>query len=278
MQTDVFTSLISQNAPMTALGRLAGAGYIHEKTGYLDWRVLGQYAVVYVLEGQGQYQDANGLASWVDTGDWLLLFPELAHRYGPGHFGRWTEFHVIFEGKPFDTWREAGVLDSSQPIYKLRPIADWAKKLTAITEANIKGTVAVARLLALLTEAAATRTLVTTPPPNISWLGQARHLLETELNTDLAMSEVARQIGVSYETFRKTFAQQTGASPAGYRAAKRLDAARALLLHTAMTSRQIADSLGYPDEFYFSKRFKQTTGLSPRQYRQSSAGPSVQKS
>jgi AraC-like DNA-binding protein len=271
MATDIFTQIVSHEEPMTALGRLAGAGYIHHKTGYLPWRVLGRYALVYVLEGTGKYQDANGLASEIEPGSLMLLFPELAHRYGPGVTGTWAEFHVIFEGKPFDDWREAGVLDSRQPIYRLAPVEDWQTRLVGmIGDGQTVGTVSVARLLALLTEAAATRDTRVTSAERHPWIGKAQFLLMTELNQEKPMAEIARHLGVSYETFRKVFEQQTGVSPARYRASKRLEAARALLLHTDMTCRQIADSLGYPDEFYFSKRFKQFAGLSPRTFRRAS--------
>lgn len=265
MRTDVYTPVIAPDSPMTALGRLAGGGFIHQKTGYLPWRVLGQYALVYVLEGRGQYQDANGLISEIAAGDLLLLFPELAHRYGPGSRGTWTELHMIFEGRMFEEWRDIGLLDSSRPLYHLEPVEQWQARFLEI--APDSGIVAVSRLLTVLTEAAATRSITETPSPLLPWLTHARNLLETELSEERPMTEVAAHLSLSYETFRKAFEQQVGISPARYRAGKRMDAARALLLHTPMTSRQIADSLGFPDEFYFSKRFKQAVGLSPRDFR-----------
>ena len=172
MKSDVFTQVISPNAPMTALGRLSGAGYIHHKTGYLPWRVLGQYALVYVLEGEGKYQDANDYSQPIAAGDMLLLFPELAHRYGPGQAGTWAEIHVIFEGKPFDAWREAGIFDSAQPIYSLQPVDKWANRLAAMLQIgeDAVGTVAVAHLLTFLTEAAATRAAHPVPAAPLPWL------------------------------------------------------------------------------------------------------------
>lgn len=241
-----------------------GAGYIHQKTGMLDWRVLGRYALVYILEGRGRYQNAGGPAHKVEEGDLLLLFPELAHRYGPGNTGTWAEMHILFEGPAFDLARAGGALDSAQPVCRLQPVTHWQAQLEEAARAE--GLVAVTRLLAFLAEAAATRGggAGTTRLP---WLEAARLLLETELSRELPMFEVAARLGLSYETFRKAFEQQAGVSPARYRAGKRMDAARALLLHTPMTGRQIADSLGFPDEFYFSRRFKQAFGVSPREFR-----------
>jgi len=264
MNTDVFTQLAAPDVPSTAMGRLTGAGYIHRKTGTLDWRVLGRYALVYVLEGRGRFADAGGSVQAVEAGDLLLLFPELAHRYGPGDTGTWAEMHILFEGPAFDLARAGGALDSVQPVCRLEPVGHWQNRLEEAARAE--GMVAVTKLLAILVEAAAMRGSGT-DLARLPWLEAARRLLETDLNRDLSASEVATKLGLSYETFRKAFEQQTGVSPARYRAEKRMDAARALLLHTPMTGRQIADSLGYPDEFYFSRRFKQVSGVSPREFR-----------
>ena len=136
--------------------------------------------------------------------------------------------------------------------------------------ARAEGLVAVTRLLTVLAEAAATRGGAG-GPARLPWLEAARRLLETELSRELPMAESAARLGLSYETFRKAFEQQAGVSPARYRAGKRLDAARALMLHTPMTGRQIADSLGFPDEFYLSRRFKQAFGVSPREFRRHQA-------
>ena len=266
MKPDTYVEVLPHDTPMTSLGRLAGAGYIHRKTGYLRWRVFGSYALVYLLDGQGRYQDASGTAREVTAGDLLVIFPELAHRYGPGRRGEWSEFHVIFEGPAFDLWRGAGLLDASRPVIRLEPVGEWMERLLTVTASPPAQTVAVSRLLTLLSEIAATRG-EEAAPARLPWLDEARHVLGSELSQELSPADVAARLGLGYETFRKAFEQQAGVSPARYRSDRRLGAAQALLLHTQMTGRQIADSLGFRDEFYFSKRFKQHTGLSPREYR-----------
>jgi len=74
---------------------------------------------------------------------------------------------------------------------------------------------------------------------------------------------------MSYETFRKRFLAANGSSPRAYREARRIDAARELLLLTWLTQREIASSLGYSDEYHFSKRFKRATGVAPSTLRAS---------
>jgi transcriptional regulator GlxA family with amidase domain len=73
---------------------------------------------------------------------------------------------------------------------------------------------------------------------------------------------------VSYEQFRKRFQHEVGVSPARYRLQRRVEAARELLRYSPrMTNRQVAETLGFADEFHFSRRFTQITGSTPRDFR-----------
>jgi AraC-like DNA-binding protein len=78
---------------------------------------------------------------------------------------------------------------------------------------------------------------------------------------------------MSYDGFRKRFTRATGLPPARYRGTRLIDRACELMQQGALTDRQIAEQLGFCDEFYFSRRFKQVTGRRPRQFRASLPRP-----
>jgi len=99
------------------------------------------------------------------------------------------------------------------------------------------------------------------------WLAHACTLLEAELTQDIDVRAVACAVGIPHETFRKRFQQHIGVSPARYRAIRRIDAAYAMLQQPGPTTRMIAASLGFSDEFHSWRRFKQITGMSPREFR-----------
>ena len=85
---------------------------------------------------------------------------------------------------------------------------------------------------------------------------------------EVAPAAIARKLGLSYETFRKDFARHTGQPPARYRLHRLIDQARALITERHLSNKQLAETLGFYDEFHFSRHFRQVTGQSPREFRQ----------
>ncbi len=72
-------------------------------------------------------------------------------------------------------------------------------------------------------------------------------------------------LGVAYGRLRKAFALYYGMAPAQYRIRIRIDQACRLLAE-GRPVQNVAEMLGYPDPFAFSKQFRQVTGLPPKRY------------
>ena len=83
----------------------------------------------------------------------------------------------------------------------------------------------------------------------------------------ISFALLARELGVSYTTFRRTFRQQTGVAPAQFQSAVRLNRARDLLSSTDLTVTEIAAQTGFDTVYYFSRAFKKKSGLTPKAYR-----------
>ncbi|BDI31004.1 AraC family transcriptional regulator [Capsulimonas corticalis] len=262
----------------TPLGQITGLGVIRKGTGTERGvlRVYGNYALVYFLEGVGEYCDANGRRHRIVPGDLVLVTPELPHRYTtrPGKY--WSECYVIFDGPVFDLCRAQGVLDAARPIRHLEPVDAWLARLQSVialpaSQSPVEKAAEVSRLLALLMEIYARDSAPPPGPGTPAWLSAAKAALDAELETEIDLPAMARELGVSYETFRKGFQKHYGVSPGLYRTQRRLAVAGSLLKLTTMTHQRIASHLGFSDEFHFSKRFKQIVGVTPREYRR--AGP-----
>ena len=78
------TSLV-QATGNSPLGEITLAGTISKSRGirHDKPRVFGQWALVYLVAGTGRYHDARGTDIPLRAGDVILVFPELAHSYGP---------------------------------------------------------------------------------------------------------------------------------------------------------------------------------------------------
>jgi len=274
MSQSIETRLLFRNDARTPLGRLTMAGFIRNSAGVGSsaMRVLGSYAIVYLLAGSGRYPDVNRRQQRMRAGDLIVIFPEIGHLYGPSASEHWNEFYVVFDGPVFDMWRQVGLLNPSQPVLHTEPIDEWLARLEGALQDPRPLTVAgrtgeICRFLQVLTEIVAPSSPEPTVAPEPAWLARACTLLEADLTQEIDLHSVASEIAMPYETFRKRFQQQVGVSPGRYRATRRIDAACALLQQPDLSMRAIAMSLGFSDEFHFSRRFKQITGLPPREFR-----------
>ncbi|HSI83985.1 MAG: helix-turn-helix domain-containing protein [Candidatus Methylacidiphilales bacterium] len=97
---------------------------------------------------------------------------------------------------------------------------------------------------------------------------KAARALSADLTQCPALEDIARQSGYSRSRFAALFTQQIGSTPRRYQELQRLTRARDLLLYTGQNVQQIAEQLGFSTPFYFSLRFKQHFGQSPRPFRQ----------
>jgi AraC-like DNA-binding protein len=200
-------------------------------------------------------------------GDLIFVYPEIPHGYGPGLDETWSEFYVCFDGPAFDLWREKGLLNPDRPVQHLPRIAHWLAQLEAVVDRRLPDTPEgmlqrVCRLQKFLSDIAEKQEAGPAPTP---WLEEAKHLLME--SPDPHLPAIARNLGMSVETFRKNFAKHTGHPPARYRTIRLIDQARVLIMERGLSNKEIAETLGFYDEFHFSRRFHQITGTSTRQFR-----------
>jgi AraC-like DNA-binding protein len=95
----------------------------------------------------------------------------------------------------------------------------------------------------------------------------------THLDQPLRVPELSRIADVSCSHFFALFKRATGQTPITYFTRARMRRACKLLLETSLSVKEIAASLGYEDEFYFSRLFKSLHQLAPSYYR-AQCGPS----
>lgn len=236
-------------------------------------RRLGSFAAVYLLAGEGRYEDGAGRNRHVGTGDLIMVFPDLPHRYGPPAGGLWDQLYLVFDGPVFELWRSTGLLDDDRPVSRLPADGRWAHRfaeLVFLDQRTTPGAVLrdVTRLQVLISDALAAATAGGTGGDDDQlWLARATALLESELGNPVRLPDVATSLGLSYDGFRKRFRRLAGVTPARFRSQRRLDRACELIIAGGLTDREIAARLGFASESHFSRRFSQLIGSSPREFR-----------
>ncbi|MFB4322976.1 ABC transporter substrate-binding protein [Priestia sp. BR_2] len=89
---------------------------------------------------------------------------------------------------------------------------------------------------------------------------------EHYMDPDLTVKQLALMAQLSTWRFTLIFQELTGKKPLHYVTDLRINRAKELLLRKNEPLRSIAQEVGYTDEYYFSRRFRQITGMSPKQY------------
>jgi AraC-like DNA-binding protein len=92
--------------------------------------------------------------------------------------------------------------------------------------------------------------------------------VEEHYTETISMAHLARISGMSSTHFNRRFQQLLRMTPTQYVRTLRIQVARQLLTTTTRTLTDIATSIGFTDQSHFTKRFRETTGLTPDAYRQ----------
>ena len=236
----------------------------------LDW-----YGLVYVHRGSGTFYNARGSRP-VRAGDLICLFPGVPHAYGPDADERWDEINVDFSGPAFAAWQGPGMLDPDEPVRHLEPIGYWLSRFNelvgSVSRAHGMPTLRdTGKLLELIAHMIADWQPAADKSAN-RWLEEVEAQLdEIPIGREVDFGRIAGSFELGEPAFRKKFRRLTGITPAQYRAKRLIEQACLILEQSNETCRSIARRLGFESEFYFSRRFKQFVGTSPREYRRRSA-------
>jgi len=243
-------------------------------------RIYGAYATVSITRGQGSYRDANGVEQRVTAGDIIFVFPELPHVYAPDPKTTWDEIYTVFDGPVFDFLRSTGLLDSRRPVRRGPPIDYWVERLKYIADSGnaelpTGRTIRIVRFLELLTEILGSESGAVPSEAATQWASNACRLLASDLGSNLRVENISQRMNMGADQFRRKFKREVGMTPVDYRMQKKIEAACRLLSSTTMTHAQIAERLGFSDEYHFSKSFRLYCSEPPRDFRRRTAATNL---
>lgn len=98
---------------------------------------------------------------------------------------------------------------------------------------------------------------------------EAISYIENNLSIQLNLGDIAKKARISSSTLTRQFRKETGMSIGEYIDNLIMLEAEEKLRFSNMSISEISDFYGFCDQFYFSRRFKERYGMSPREYKKS---------
>ncbi len=247
----------------------------HPDDHYFTWdrgRVLTEYQIIYITRGTGVFETEKQMKT-IQEGSIILLFPGIWHRYQPDPETGWDEYWIGFNGRYAQHIMQDNFFSSKHPVLPIGQDEDLLRQFLQVfenvQEANIGYqqviSAATIQLLANIYAATKRKGFEDQKAENIIKTVKC-HLLEN-ISHEVDMTALAEELHVSYSWLRKTFKYFTGLSPHQYHLQLRIQQSRHLLVATSKTIKEIAFLTGFDSQYYFSRIFKQKTGLNPSDFR-----------
>jgi AraC-like DNA-binding protein/quercetin dioxygenase-like cupin family protein len=256
------------------------AGYFPVAKNHLVERQSGAPTtlVILCLRGAGWFRLEDEKHD-VTPGDFVWLPPRRAHAYGAAA-NAWTLAWAHFAGDEVSAWRsllefapdaQAGVV--KLPIDRLDEIA--LDHVHAALERGYALRHQVAAAAALRHSLSAVAQLAIAPRDPRS--AQERvmksiELLRRDWQRPHRLEELATVAGVSVTHFSALFRRLTGFAPIDFLIRLRVQHACRLLDATNLSIQEVAERVGYPDPYYFTRCFRRIMGCAPRIYRKVQKG------
>ncbi len=260
---------ICSNLHVTAIGHFPRAKnhYIRRTKGISD------YILIYCASGKGRI----GLprkTSELQGGQLTLIPAGVPHEYRAHPTAPWSIYWLHFAGSQAEEYAHLLAPNARQPTLQINDSEVfiqqfenlYARVVNAFSDPElIYGSSQLAQTLCLAHRLRTEKNKK--GRQNEQRILSSIRYITTNYATSISLPELAHQAHLSVPQYGALFRRQTGTSPIRYLTRVRLRHACKLLNHSAMQVAEIAYTVGYRDEFYFSRHFSRNIGLSPSAYR-----------
>ncbi len=248
---------------------------LHRTAHEFQWergRILEEFSLMYVAAGSGIFESAHQICTKVHAGDCVILFPGEWHRYKHDKTTGWEEYWVLFGGRMVESWRQDNFIHPKSPLlrkghaYLLSPLFEDMLRLAQQKSGRrpLENAALCQLLIAQLLSA----------PKNPSHseakdnlLHDAGDYLRMHPEDDVDLPKLAKHFGMSYSNFRRSFTRHFGKAPDRFHQDARVARIKQFLIETDLPLKEIAEKLGYSNEFYMMRVFKRHTGVTPTHWR-----------
>jgi AraC-like DNA-binding protein len=234
-------------------------------------RILPEYQLVYITRGRGTF--SAGEKTWnAEPGSAFLVLPGLKHRYRPDTETGWHESWVGFKGSYFNKLAREGFLAEEHIFFTLGlndfvtglfdRIFDEVRRQKPLYQMK-----ACSAVLALLGELLSRSRRQDQPDAYEKIVEKAKYLMASNIYGALNLPSIAGQIGISTSRLNEIFKQFTSMTPYQYYIHIKIHKAGDLLTQEDLSVKEAAWRMGFEDQYYFSRLFKNKTGIVPSEWK-----------
>ena len=229
------------------------------------------YLIHLVLSGRGAYK-VNGETWNLQAGDLFLVKPSQLVLYSADADEPWEYCWVGFNGACANKLVAQLPFTDLAPIHHARDAAALRHALELIyqarglepqDEASMVGYLYLF-IAALMRESLEAEAHATSS--SSQYVLNAIKYIQFNYSHDISINDVAKSVGVSRSHLYRVFMSNVGKSPIDYLTEYRINEACNLLRTSSLSIAEVAISVGFFDQFYFSRVFKKTVGIPPSKY------------
>ena len=242
---------------------------IMSKTG---GRILQYHALMYIVKGCGHFEDQVTRRRKVIPGTLFYLYPRRWHNFDPDPGTVWTEYWVLFDGAKANKTFGSIIPPAEKSFYQVGLDQEFVALYEELYDIWFYQGNGFREYSLLLLHEILAKAWLRISGFNFrrkhDWLHRVRTHMKNNLSVpecDLHEFMVSENIG--REAFRKRFRRVTGFAPKQYFLLLKMNRAKEMLLRQGESIKNIAASLGFDDQYYFSRLFRKKEGVSPKGYR-----------
>lgn len=230
------------------------------------------YIFYYVKEGKGHITQCQATHK-VKEGQCFVVFPNAGATIKSDHKKAMNVTWVAFSGYLVERYLTRAKLSAFEPVFDDSPERELEQMFDALLHAATKSSNRYCKIMAQMysifgffLDHIPQESRVETAPPEM-YLLKALDFIDINYQDDISVEDIAEKAGLNRKNLYSIFKKLTGFSPRDYLIYYRMCKATALLKGTNLSVEMVAVSVGYSDQFHFSKEFKKNVGYSPSEYR-----------
>ena len=270
----VLKSKVQNNLLLSHL-HICSIGYYPKAKDHFTFRKKGlpENFLFYCVDGQGWYELDNQRYE-VRPNEFFILPQNRPHAYGSSVDHPWTIYWIHFGGAALGELNKIQAIEKHfKPTYiknneeiisvfnKIYKTLQLGYSIDNLLFANM----CLSQFLTMFVYNF--RHFESSASEKLDCVDNAILYMREHINENIPLSDLSKHYNYSVSRFSNLFKKKTGYAPIDYFLQMKMQKACQQLDFSNQSVKEVAFSMGFDDPYYFSKRFRNIIGVSPKKYR-----------